>query len=89
MASPQLLLMDEPLSSLDPERKFRVLELLELVRGRFSAPMIYISHAPEEIRRIADRLLMLRDGRLVAPEPTVWSLRASEELDPRRAGRAA
>lgn len=82
MVSPRLLLMDEPLSSLDPERKFRVLELLEAVRDRFGTPMIYISHAPEEIRRIADRLLMLRDGRLVTPEPAVWSLRASQPSSP-------
>lgn len=68
VARPQLLLLDEPLSSLDPERKSEVLTLLEAVRDETRTPMIYISHAPEEIRRIADRVATLREGRLVTPD---------------------
>lgn len=68
MARPRLLLLDEPLSSLDPERKAEVLTLLEAVRDETRTPMIYISHAPEEIRRMADRVATLRGGRLVMPE---------------------
>lgn len=68
LARPRLLLLDEPLSSLDPERKFEVLTLLEGARDQFGTPMIYISHAPEEIRRIADRVLTMRAGRLLDAE---------------------
>ncbi|MBC58456.1 MAG: hypothetical protein CL814_16180 [Confluentimicrobium sp.] len=64
MAEPRLLLLDEPLSALDPARREEVLCLLERVHDRTGTPMIYISHAPEEIRRLAQTVITLDRGRI-------------------------
>ncbi|MEX5729921.1 molybdate transport system ATP-binding protein [Rhodovulum iodosum] len=66
MARPDLLLLDEPLSALDGGRRDEVMRLLEELRATTSTPMIYISHAAEEIRRLADSVVTLRGGRVVA-----------------------
>lgn len=62
MARPSLLLLDEPVSALDPALREEVLQLLETLRDRSGTPMIYISHAPEEIRRLASFVVALQDG---------------------------
>ena len=62
MARPQLLLLDEPVSALDPALREDVLMLLERLHIRTGTQMIYISHAPEEIRRLATVVLTLKDG---------------------------
>ncbi|MEO1775218.1 MAG: ATP-binding cassette domain-containing protein [Pseudomonadota bacterium] len=64
LARPRMLLMDEPLAALDPARKEEVLQLLRALRAETGVPMLYISHAPEEIRRLADSVIALRAGRL-------------------------
>jgi molybdate transport system ATP-binding protein len=61
---PRLLLMDEPVSSLDVEGKAEVLERLERLTGVLATPMIYVSHDPAEVTRLADRVLAMRAGRL-------------------------
>ena len=63
LTRPKLLLLDEPLSALDVERKADILPYLEELPKRFGIPTIYVSHALEEVVRLADRVLVLADGR--------------------------
>ncbi|MFX0542589.1 molybdenum ABC transporter ATP-binding protein [Roseovarius sp. S4756] len=62
---PRLLLMDEPLAALDGPRKDEILPYLERLRDSGGLPIIYISHALAEIARLADRIVVLREGRVV------------------------
>lgn len=66
---PKLLLMDEPLASLDHARKQEVLPWLERLRDELNIPMLYVSHASDEVARLADSLVMLTAGRVVAAGP--------------------
>jgi molybdate transport system ATP-binding protein len=63
-SQPSLLLLDEPLSSLDGGIKAKGLELLMRIRNEFKIPMIYVSHSPDEILALCDRLLVLEQGRI-------------------------
>ena len=65
MARPALLLLDEPVSALDPGLKARTLDLIVRVQERTQVPMIFISHAPEEVRRLCDRTVTMSDGQIV------------------------
>ncbi|MDE0435042.1 MAG: molybdenum ABC transporter ATP-binding protein [Bryobacterales bacterium] len=69
LTRPKLLLLDEPLSALDLERKADILPYLEDLPKRFGIPTIYVSHALEEVVRLADRVLVLTDGRPQAYGP--------------------
>ncbi|RMD62632.1 MAG: molybdenum ABC transporter ATP-binding protein, partial [Alphaproteobacteria bacterium] len=69
LASPRLLLMDEPLASLDQPRKEEVLPFIERLRDEFAVPIIYVSHAMPEIVRLADTLVLVSDGRVKASGP--------------------
>jgi len=64
LASPSLLLMDEPLASLDSERKLEILPLIESLRDAFGIPIVYVSHAVEEVARLASRVVVLENGRV-------------------------
>lgn len=64
LSEPRILLLDEPLASLDHKLKERTLELLERVVGEFSVPIIYVSHAAEEVLALCDRVLVLQKGKL-------------------------
>lgn len=66
---PALLLMDEPLASLDLRRKREILPYLERLRDELSIPLLYVSHAPDEVARLADHLVVLEGGRVVAQGP--------------------
>jgi len=66
LASPELLLMDEPLASLDTERKLEILPLIESLRDAFGIPIVYVSHAVDEVARLASRVVVLDHGRVVA-----------------------
>lgn len=66
LSRPRLLLMDEPLTGLDAERRNEILPFVELLAGRFSVPIIYVSHAIEEVARLAEHMLVLSEGRVVA-----------------------
>ena len=63
---PRLLLLDEPLASLDAARKSDILPYLERLRDEASVPMIYVSHDPSEVKRIASRVVRLEDGKVAA-----------------------
>ena len=64
LMQPRLLLLDEPLASLDTARKAEILPYLERLRDEAKIPMIYVSHQALEIRRIATRVVRLEDGRV-------------------------
>jgi molybdate transport system ATP-binding protein len=64
--SPRLLLLDEPLSSLDTRLKAQILPFLKRVRDETHLPMLYVSHAPDEVAYIADQVLQIENGRLMA-----------------------
>jgi molybdate transport system ATP-binding protein len=63
---PRLLLLDEPLASLDAARKAEILPYLERLRDEARVPMIYVSHDAEEVRRMATRVVRLESGRVIA-----------------------
>ena len=66
LASPRLLLMDEPLASLDATRKGEILYYIERLRDELSLPIVYVSHAVDEVVRLADRAIMLAQGKVTA-----------------------
>lgn len=63
---PRLLLLDEPLASLDAARKREILPYLERLRDEALIPMIYVSHSAAEVRRIANRVVLLQEGKVRA-----------------------
>jgi molybdate transport system ATP-binding protein len=64
--SPELLLMDEPLASLDQERKNEILPYLESLHRNFDTPVVYVSHSADEVARLADHLILLQAGNVAA-----------------------
>ena len=78
LAKPALLLLDEPLAALDAARKADILPYLEALPVRFGTPTLYVSHAIDEVARLADRVLVLVRGRKHAYGPTAAVL---ERLD--------
>jgi molybdate transport system ATP-binding protein len=68
LGAPRLLLMDEPLSSLDEASKAELMAYLELLHRRASVPILYVSHNVGEIARLADRVFRMEQGRLEALE---------------------
>jgi molybdate transport system ATP-binding protein len=69
LTSPRLLLMDEPLAALDLKRKQEILPYLERLHGELDIPVIYVSHAPDEVARLADHIVVMEAGRAVASGP--------------------
>ncbi|MCP5265009.1 MAG: molybdenum ABC transporter ATP-binding protein [Burkholderiaceae bacterium] len=66
LSAPRLLLMDEPLASLDYERKLEILPYLATLRDHFRLPLVYVSHAVEEVARLVDEVVVLDRGRAIA-----------------------
>ena len=64
LSNPEILLMDEPLASLDETRKFEIIPLIETIRDEFNTPIVYVSHAINEIIRLADFLVLIDNGRI-------------------------
>jgi molybdate transport system ATP-binding protein len=64
--SPKLLLMDEPLAALDLNRKQEILPYIETLHKELDIPVIYVSHSPDEVARLADHLVLLEAGRVRA-----------------------
>ncbi|EPP5811796.1 TPA: molybdenum ABC transporter ATP-binding protein ModC [Vibrio vulnificus] len=78
LSSPKILLMDEPLASLDMPRKKEVLPFLEKLSESFEIPIVYVTHSLQEILRLADHLTVLDRGQIVASGllSEVWSSQA-------------
>ena len=66
MSSPRILLLDEPLTGVDRNRRERILPYLLRIRRDLHVPLVYVTHDARELAEIADRVLRLEDGRLVA-----------------------
>ena len=66
LSEPKLLLMDEPLSALDRQTKDEILPFLERLHASLSLPVIYVSHDIAEVERLADNLVLMQAGRVVA-----------------------
>jgi len=77
LTSPRLLIMDEPLASLDAVRKSEILPFIERLRDELAIPIIYVSHAIEEILRLADEVVVFADGKTVSAGPAVETLNAA------------
>jgi molybdate transport system ATP-binding protein len=69
LSNPRLLLLDEPLASLDAHRKSEVLQYIELIRDEVQVPIVYVSHAVEEVVRIADTVVLMSAGGVLAVGP--------------------
>jgi molybdate transport system ATP-binding protein len=69
LADPQLLLMDEPLASLDEARKAEIYPYLERLRDEGSVPIVFVSHSVAEIARLATSIVVLSEGRVTASGP--------------------
>ena len=79
LASPRLLLMDEPLASLDAGRRGEILYYIERLRDEIAVPVVYVSHEIEEVVRLAEYMVLLSDG-AVAAAGTVQELMGRIEL---------
>lgn len=66
LTSPRILLMDEPLSALDTASKQEILPYLERLHRELNIPVLYVSHALDEVARLADHLVLLQQGRVIA-----------------------
>jgi molybdate transport system ATP-binding protein len=66
LSRPRLLLLDEPLASIDRARREEVLPYLERLRDRFRIPIVYVSHQFEEVLRLATHVVLIHDGRVAA-----------------------
>lgn len=67
--NPELLLMDEPLAALDLPRKREILPYLENLHRELKIPILYVTHSPDEVARLADYLVMMADGQVQAQGP--------------------
>src|SRR5919201_4328119 len=66
LSKPRLLLLDEPLGSLDEGRRAEILPYLVRLRDEANVPMVYVSHDAAEMRQLATQIVLLRDGRVTA-----------------------
>jgi len=69
LTSPKLLLMDEPLAALDSQRKREILPYLQRLHDELEIPLLYVSHAQDEVARLADHLVLLSEGKALASGP--------------------
>ena len=67
--SPRILLMDEPLAALDHDRKQEILPYLARLHDELEIPILYVSHAPDEVARLADHIVVLQAGKALAAGP--------------------
>ncbi|WP_202410258.1 molybdenum ABC transporter ATP-binding protein [Pseudomaricurvus sp. HS19] len=66
LIQPQLLLMDEPLAALDTARKLEILPYLEKLKRELKLPILYVTHSPDEVAKLADYLVAMENGRVLA-----------------------
>lgn len=88
LSRPRLMLMDEPLSALDREMRAEVLPFLERLHARLSIPVLYVTHDLAEVERLADHLVLMREGRVLAAGP-LGALQSDPALPLARAREAA
>jgi molybdate transport system ATP-binding protein len=74
LASPHVLLLDEPLAALDQQRRSEILPFLERMHRQLAIPILYVSHQIEEVVRLADQLVVMRSGRILASGPIASTL---------------
>ena len=89
LTSPKLLLLDEPLASLDIQRKQELLPFIRRLHRALEIPVIYVSHSMTEILQLADRMILLKEGALVTSGPlneTLTSLPVRERFGSMRVG---
>lgn len=80
LSHPRLLLMDEPLASLDEGRKQDILPFIERLRDEALAPIIYVSHSLEEVGRLADSVVVMEGGAVVSSGPPQSALAGAQLL---------
>ena len=80
LSSPDILLLDEPLANLDASRRAEILPWLERLRDIARVPIFYVSHALDEVARLADHVVLLENGRVTA-EGSVFELLAGLGID--------
>ena len=94
LSAPRLLLLDEPLSGLDPELRDRVLDYLRQVRDHFAVPIVYVTHQANDAAALAGEVVRLEGGRIVdrglthemfEPDPSAMRLRRPPTVGPRGA----
>ena len=66
LSGPRLLLMDEPLAALDIERRWEIIPFIERIHRQFDIPVIYVSHSVDEILQLADNMVLLNEGQVIA-----------------------
>jgi molybdate transport system ATP-binding protein len=89
LTSPKLLLMDEPLASLDIQRKQELLPFIRRLHEELAIPVIYVSHAINEILQLADRVILLKEGTVVGVgslNEVLTSLKFRGNFGPHRVG---
>lgn len=89
LSAPRLLVMDEPLASLDEMRKQEILPYLERLRDREVAPIVYISHAVPEVARLATSVVVMENGKISevgSPEAFLSNLQMPPAMNVREAG---
>lgn len=72
--NPRILLMDEPLAALDYQRKQEILPYLERLRDQLHIPLLYVSHDPAEVARLADHIVFMQAGKVQAQGPLLETL---------------
>src|SRR5882757_75320 len=88
LTSPRLLLLDEPLASLDDTRKDEILPFIERLRDEAQVPIVYVSHSLPEVARLATTVVMLIDGRIAAVGSPTEVLGRSDLIAPHAAAEA-
>lgn len=86
LSCPRLLLLDEPFAALDIQRRLEILPLIETLRDEFKIPIVYVSHAVEEVARLASWVVVLDEGRVSAQGDPADVLPAAVSEDPRFGG---